>query len=118
MHHRVTNSLAFVFVVCLLSITSAEAADVVVTGTWQNDKYGTLTLAQTADRVTGTMEYPNGTKGTLQGKVARRTMRFEWGNGSDEGTGDFILSVNGMVLTGYWESSRTGKMDDWVLKKQ
>jgi hypothetical protein len=112
------RGLLFAVLICLLSSASAMAANVDLNGTWRSAKYGTCTITQNGDQVVGVLKYPSGGTGNLAGRVTNRTLTYEWAHNTDRGIGAFILSVSGSTLSGYWESSQTGKMDDWVLTKQ
>ena len=98
------KALSFTLVICLSFITiSATAATYSYTGTWQvSGSWGTMTLTQSGNRVTGTYTHQSGSvNGMVSGNVFTGTWMQTGNNRS--GQLEFTMSADGMSFTVKWK---------------
>jgi hypothetical protein len=75
-------------------------------GEWSST-YGTLSMMQEGNHVTGTYTHADG---KLEGTVTGNVLRFQWTQNNGKGAGYFVLSDDGKKFEGYW--SYTDNPDD------
>lgn len=77
-----------------------------VSGVWDTE-YGTLTLKQRGQDVTGKYEYLDDDDekvvGSVKGKLNQRTLKGTWQEGDDSGEIQFSFSEDGLSFTGQWQ---------------
>lgn len=77
-----------------------------ISGVWDTD-YGTLTLRQRGQEVTGTYEYLDDddekVRGTVRGTLTQRTLKGTWYEGGDSGAMQLRFSEDGLSFTGEWQ---------------
>lgn len=77
-----------------------------ISGVWETE-YGTLTLKQRGQEVSGAYEYldddDDKVRGTVRGTLSQRTLKGTWQEGEDSGTLQLRFSEDGLSFTGEWE---------------
>lgn len=77
-----------------------------VSGVWDSD-YGTLTLKQRGQEVTGTYEYleddDTKVRGTVRGTLNKRTLNGTWYEAEDSGEMQLRFSEDGLSFRGEWQ---------------
>jgi hypothetical protein len=86
------------------------------TGSWICGQWGTLTLSQSDDRVTGTYTYK---EGKLAGNAALNKLFATWSEAPlyvvpvSAGEAEFTMSADGNSFTGRWRYGYSGDWHTW-----
>jgi hypothetical protein len=88
-----------------------------IDGKWDSD-YGQVRLTQKGPSVTGTIHYPRGGTGKVDGTFDGGKLSFKWNNSfGQRGTGELELSPDGQTLSGSWYRPNDKVRGDWTLHR-
>lgn len=98
--------------VAVVGCTATANADGPVHGQWRTS-FGTVTLEQTDDAVTGT--YGNAGQFTLEGSVDGQKLTFEYQEGPTRGEATWTLDESGHAFSGQFQirGGRSGSWQGW-----
>lgn len=98
-------------------IPAQSPLEIKIDGKWESD-YGQVRFTQKGSSVTGTIRYPRGGTGKVDGALDGRKLSFTWNNSfGQRGTGELELSPDGQTLSGSWYRPKDKVRGDWILHR-